>query len=511
MAKLVLINPPQLYLLSQFASFIVPPIGLAYVASYARAKGHEVEVIDAFAEGIKTFTVKGDILLKGLTKDEITARIPDDADIVGIYNLFSHAFPMVRELAGNIKRRYPDKPIVIGGVNPTAIPEFIMGSDCFDYVVLGEGELTAASLLECLDAGKEVDDIDGLVFRKNGRVVKNEKTELIDDLDTLPFPAYDLLPIETYIQAKSPQGAWRGRFLPIIPTRGCMHRCKFCTAPKMWKPVWRTRTPKNVVDEMEYFNKKMNVTDFHFEDLTSVSSKEWVLGLCDEIDNRGLKITWQLPNGTRSEVVDGDIIRRMKRSGCTNITFAPESGSSEALKLMNKKLDLKNIIKASRLAVREGMIVSAFFVFGVPGENVQSLKDSLKLLRKLAWIGIHEVSITTFTMLPGSEFFYNKLEEGKVELNDEFFRDCLRMSDLMSAHSWLDGVSDKELNRYRIMGFFQFFFLSFLFRPWRLFRSIWNVAWDKQETKVEKLAHEKLVDAIGMAKRFFLRERVSAA
>ncbi len=511
MAKVVLINPPQLYLLAQFASFIVPPIGIAYVASYAQSKGHEVEIIDAFGEGMQKFTSRGDVNLKGLTFDEIIKRIPSDVDAIGIYNLFSHAYPTVRELAENIKKGFPDVPIILGGVNPTALPEFILKNTCFDYIVLGEGEKTAVKLLERLKNGNDVDDIDGLAYRKNGKVVINEKTELIDDLDSLPFPAYEVLPIENYIQAKSPQGAWRGRFLPIIPTRGCNFRCKFCTAPKMWKPVWRTRSAKNVVDEMEYFQKKLNVTDFHFEDLTAVSNKEWIIGLCDEIDKRGLKITWQLPNGTRSEIVDAYILKRMKASGCTNITFAPESGSQDALKFMNKKLDLKNILRASRLAVKEGMVVSAFFVFGVPGENVKSLRDSLRLLRKLARIGIHEVSITTFTALPGSEFFYELLKDGKIELNDRFFRDCLRMSDLLSAHSWLDGVTDKKLNRYRLMGFFQFFFLSYLFRPWRLFRSLWNVIRDKQETKVEKLAHEKLIDAIRMVRKPFWKQKYATS
>ncbi len=503
MAKFVIINPPQLYLISQFASFIVPPLGVAYLAAHVRSRGHDVEVIDAFGEGMQQFTSRGDVNLKGLTLDEIVARIPSDVDVIGISNLFSHAYTTVRDLAAMIKEAHPDVPILTGGIHPTAVPDYVLENSCIDYVVLGEGEITAVELIERLVSGREIDDLDGLAYRRNGKIVTNEKTALIDDLDILSFPAWDLLPIENYIRAKSPQGAWRGRFLPILPTRGCAFQCKFCTAPKMWKPVWRTRSPENVADEMEHFNRELGVTDFHFEDLTSVSNKTWIVGLCDEIDRRGLKITWQLPNGTRSESINENIIRRMKHSGCRNITFAPESGSTEALELMNKRLDLENIFKASRLAVKEGMIVSAFLVFGVPGENRKSLKASLKLLRKLAWIGLHEVSITTFTLLPGSEFFYKLVEEGKVVPSDELFRDCLRMSDLLSARSWLHDIPDKELNRYRAMGFFQFFSLAYLLHPWRLFRSFFNVVRDKQETKVEKLVHEKLIDVGRMAKKFF--------
>jgi radical SAM superfamily enzyme YgiQ (UPF0313 family) len=503
MSKVVLINPPQLYLLTQFASFIVPPIGLAYLASFAKAKGHDVEIIDAFGSGLDQFTRQGDLNLRGLSFEEIIQQISPATDVIGIYNLFSHAYPMVRKLSQSIKETYADVPIIIGGVHPTALPEHVMQNTCFDYVVLGEGEETLVKLLEKIESGRDVDDIDGLAYRKDGEVIVNKKTKLIEDLDSLPFPAFEQLPIENYIQAKSPQGAWRGRFLPIIPTRGCNYKCKFCTAPKMWKPVWRTRSARNVADEMEYFHNRLKVTDFHFEDLTSVSNKEWIIELCKEIDKRGLKITWQLPNGTRSEIIDENITKRMRASGCTNITFAPESGSVEALELMNKKLDLENIFRASRLAAKGGMIVSAFLVMGVPGENVKSLKDTLKLLRKLARIGVHEVSITTFTALPGSEFFYELLQEGKIELSDNFFRDLLRMSDLLSAHSWLDGISNKQLNRYRLLGFFEFFAISFSMRPWRVLRSIWNLIRDKQETKVEKLVYEKISDAVGMIRRFF--------
>jgi radical SAM superfamily enzyme YgiQ (UPF0313 family) len=190
----------------------------------------------------------------------------------------------------------------------------------------GEGEVTTVELLEQLETGRPLDDIDGLAFRKNGEIVENEKSELINNLDTLPLPAWDLLPFENYIQAKSPQGAWRSHFLPILPTRGCAFTCKFCTAPKMWKSIWRTRSPENVVAEMEHFQNTLDVTDFHFEDLPSVSNKSWIVRFCDEIDRRVLKVSWQLPNGTCSESINRNIIKRIKGSGCTNITFAPESG-----------------------------------------------------------------------------------------------------------------------------------------------------------------------------------------
>ncbi len=366
MANVTIITPPQLYTLTQIASVAVPPIGAAYIASHLRAEGHEVTFVDGFGEAMNQFTTRGDHHLRGLRFEEILARIPDRTDLIGISNMFSHAWPVVRELAGEMKQRFPDTPIVSGGVHPSVLFDLVLKDGAIDYCVLGEGEATMAELAKRLPAGQAVDDLDGLAYSDSGQVHLREKSQLIEDLDRLPFPAYDMLPIENYITAKSPHGAARGRWLPLIATRGCPYRCTFCTAEEMWLPIFRKRTPENVVEEIAFWNEGLGITDFHFEDLTMVLDKVWTLAFANEMKRRNLKITWQMPNGTRSEPVDDEMIEQLKESGCTNITFAPESGSPTTLAKVKKELDLDTLAAACRRAVRSGMTVCCFFVVGIP-------------------------------------------------------------------------------------------------------------------------------------------------
>jgi radical SAM superfamily enzyme YgiQ (UPF0313 family) len=505
MANFVIINPPQVYVFTQISSASVPPIGAAYIAAYARKKGHDVQIIDAFGESMNHFYSHGIFHLRGLNFEEIIGRIPKKVDIIGITNLFSHAFPAVRDLAKRIKELFPAVPILTGGIHPTALPEFVLQQSPIDYVVLGEGEQTTINLIETLESGRTITDIDGIAYRQNVTIKHNKKTQLIENLDTLPFPAYDLLPIENYIKAKNPHGAARGRWLPMIATRGCPYECTFCTAPSMWLPEWRNRSFQNVTDEMEYWIQKYRIEDFHFEDLAITLKKGWIGNFCDEIIRRGINVSWQMPNGTRSENVDDEIVAKLKAAGCTNITLAPESGSARVLEKMKKTVNLETIISAFRRSVKARMTTCAFFVIGTPYDDVATTKETFKLIRQLAWIGLNEISITTFTALPGCELFSKLYKEGKVQLTDEFFKELLYMADLAKAISWTKHISDKQLKHFRNWGYIQFFFLSFFFRPWRLLRSLWNIIFGVQENKLERVGYEKLHSTIALFRNLIAR------
>lgn len=507
MANVILINPPQLYTITQIASGVVPPIGASYIASYLKQNGHNVQFIDAFGSALDRFSKKGTFDLRGLTPDEIVASIPDNVDIIAITNLFSHAWPVVRDLSHVIKKAFPDTPIITGGINPTSIPEFVLTHGSIDYIALGEGEQTMLDFVNRIEKKESVEDLDGFAFMRDGKPVVNKKTKLIEDLDKLPFPAYDMLPIENYINAMSPHGASRGRWLPLIATRGCPYTCTFCTAERMWLPQWRSRSVKNVVDEIEHWYRTLKVVDFHFEDLTIILNKEWALDFCNEIINRGLKISWQMPNGTRSESVDDEVIDKLKASGCMNITFAPESGSQNTLEIVNKKLDLGNIILATKKAKKKNMIVCNFFVIGFPHETMDDIRETFRFIRKLARIGVDEISITTFTALPGAKLFYQLVDEGRIKLTDEFFRELLYMSDLSWAPSWMEGVSDAKIAKLRRWGYVQFFSISFAMRPWRLVRSIINIVRGVETTKVERVGHEKLSNALKMGFNVFKKRQ----
>lgn len=496
MANVLLVNPPQVYRVTQIASGVVPPIGAAYIAAYLRKHGHNVQFIDALGSGVDIFTKEGEATLRGLTLPEIVDRIPDGLDVIGVTNLFSHAWPMVRKLTHMIKEKFPEVPIVTGGINQTAIPDFVLSHGTIDYVVLGEGEITFLKLVERLEKKQSTDDLNGIAYMRDGKPVVKEKqlTDLIEDLDILPFPAYDLLPIENYIQTRSPHGASRGKCLQMIATRGCIYTCTFCTAPKMWLPKWRCRSSKNVVDEMEHWHKLYGINDFHFEDLSMIFDRSWAIEFADEVLKRDMKITWQMPNGTRSEIFDDEVIDKLKASGCSNVAFAPESGCPKTLSLVEKDLDMEDIVGGSRRLVKKGFVVCAFFCIGFPHDTIEGIKKSFKFMRKLAWIGVHEISITTFTALPGSKLFYKLRSEGKIKLTDEFFKELLYMSDLSRAATWIEGVSAAKMARLRRWGYINFFAISYLVRPWRLFSTIFHILQGVESTKVERIGHAKLSD-----------------
>lgn len=511
MANVALITPPQLYTLTQLASVALPPIGGAYVASYLRSLGHRVTFIDGFGSAMDNFSKRNDFHLRGMTFREILDSIPSDVEAIGVSNMFSHAWPLIRDLTREIKNNFPKVPIITGGVHPTALPEFVLGHKTIDYCVLGEGEHTMGELLSrLLVTGKSVDDMDGLAFMKDGVPQKNCKEQLINDLDTLPFPGYDMVPIEVYIQAKNPHGAARGRWLPLIGTRGCPYTCTFCTAEEMWIPRFRTRTPKNIADEMEHWYRTLQITDFHFEDLTITLQKAWCLKFADEIQTRKLDITWQMPNGTRSEAIDDEVIDALRRSGCTNITFAPESGSKKTLKLIKKELDLEVLVAACRRAIKKDMVVCCFFIVGFPHETMDDIKETFRFIRWLARIGVHEISITAFTALPGSANFRELMDAGRIKLDDQFFRELLYMSDLSWAPSWIPGVTDEQIAGLRRKGYAQFFLMSYFYNPTRVFKTAYNIMRGVSTSKVERVGHEKMRSAKMMFTRFFRRRRVIA-
>ena len=161
-------------------------------------------------------------------------------------------------------------------------------------------------------------------------------------------------------------------------------------------------------------------------------------------------------------------------------------------------------MSATKKAKKKHMIVCNFFVIGFPHETMDDIRETFRFIRKLARIGVDEISITTFTALPGAKIFYQLVDEGRIKLTDEFFRELLYMSDLSWAPSWMEGISDKKVASLRRWGYVQFFTISYAMRPWRLVRTIVNIIRGVETTKVERVGHEKLNNGL---KKIFSRQK----
>lgn len=464
--KITLINPPLVALRGDFLGSGIPslPVGTPYLAATLRENGHKVLIIDAFGEKPhQTRRYKAKYLLKGLQLEEIITRITPDTDIIGISVHSGEIFSFSIRLIEEIKKKFK-VPIIVGGPFPTIEYEVFInaGADC---VVLSEGENTTLELLESLEGKRKIKDIDGIAY---GNTI-NPKTKFIENLDKLAFPAIDLLPLENYWKLGYAHAPVSGKYTFLITSRGCVFNCAFCAAPSIWQKKWRARSPKNVVDEMEYHFKKYGITDFHIQDDLMTLQKERVINICKEILSRDLKLTWKLAAGTKIETIDEDTLTWMKKAGCTYISISPETGSKDVLKLMNKAFNYDYALKMVRKANELGVKVQACFVLGFPGETDADLRKTRKYIGRLAKAGVDEIGLFIMTPLPGAAAYNTFPMQEYEELN--------------FSPQWRDDY--KELQKSRISFYAYFIFIKSIYYPKTIFKNLYNILTRKFETKME--------------------------
>jgi anaerobic magnesium-protoporphyrin IX monomethyl ester cyclase len=495
--KVVLIQPPALQSQDSYSSLTQPPLGLAYLAAYAREMGHQVEVIDAVGSALEKASPwpgAPGLLIQGLELDEIAARVPKDAEVVGFSCMFTHAWPMVRELMKRVKAAVPHAYYIAGGEHCTSMYEQVLNDAPIDLVCYGEGEVTFGEVLKKLVHGdRDWSKSQGVCYKDAaGQVVRNPRQERIREPDTLPYPDWDALNIQSYMDQHIFMGpsAKNARSIPLLATRGCPYACTFCASPNMWTRMYRTRDPKKVVDEIEHWMKKYGANDFQFQDLTAIVRKEWIVEFCSEVVNRGLKITWQIPVGTRSEAIDKEVTDLLMASGCHHVTYAPESGSKKILKAIDKKVDLDRLVDSAKAALSSGMGVCLFMIVGFPQETEEDIRLTFQFIRRMARLGIHEIAVSTFVPLPGTELFGTTNAIRPIVVDDAY---CYRMTGatrLFHIESWNPRFSNAKLRFFKLAGMAQFYLLSFLTHPSRVWQMIRAAVTDEQKTKSDRVIRE---------------------
>jgi radical SAM superfamily enzyme YgiQ (UPF0313 family) len=484
-----LIRPPSAVGRLALTLNVTPPLSVACLAGSLAAAGFEVEIIDAVGEGVSK-TRPGyhpNVLVNGLSVDEITARIDPSTSVVAISCMFSTDWPVVREIIAAVHDKLPGVPILCGGEHPTAAPEHALRSaPALAACALGEGEETIVDAARAVTTGKSLATVPGLVVRSKAGFVRTGTRARIRDVDAIPLPRWDLTPIETYLGGGHSFGVDRGRTMPIVATRGCPYQCTFCSSPQMWTTRYVSRAPSRVVDEIELYVRRWGAQNIDFYDLTAIIRKDWIVAFCEELLRRRLDVTWQLPSGTRSEAIDRDVAALLYRSGCRNVSYAPESGSIRTLRAIKKKVKLERMEASMRASVDAGLNVKANIIVGFPDETHEDLLESLRLVARMAAAGVHDVSVWTFSPYPGSELFDRLVGEGTIgEMNDEYFAALLSYSDLAGAVSWDEHVSSDALRAYRLLGMTMFYALSFGMRPWRIAKLAANTISGRYESRME--------------------------
>lgn len=486
--RVTLIRPPMVLSRMAHTTPTCPPIGLAYLAGSLRAAGHQVDVVDAVGEGLDAFVPLGSrFLVHGLSRAEVVRRVDPATEVIGVSVMFSHEFPEARRLVEELAVAHPQAIIVAGGEHVNAVPEeTLRRTPAIRHAVLGEGEETFVELLARIGAGDDVAGMAGVATRAGGGVVCGPPRRRIRAVDDIPEPAWDLTPLGRYLDAEKGFGVNRGRSMPLLATRGCPYQCTFCSSPAMWTTTWLARDPAKLLDEMERHLAAYRIDNFDFYDLTAIVKREWIVRFCRMIVERGHTFTWQLPSGTRSEAIDGEVSELLYRSGCRNVSYAPESGSPAVLARIKKKIRLDRMKDSMRHAVGAGLNVKANVLLGFPGETRREMRESLAFVASMAALGIHDVSITSFSPYPGSELFEGLRQAGRIpELDDAYYEGLASYTDVADAVSWSEHVTGRELAIYRVGGMLAFYGVSFLRRPWRPFKILGNVVRRRQESRLE--------------------------
>ncbi|MBU37796.1 MAG: radical SAM protein, partial [Anaerolineaceae bacterium] len=482
-------RPPLLVTRNTLQGPITPPIGLASLAASLIQAGHQVTMVDALGEAPREVTplFNDTVLATGLIIPAIVERIPRTTDMIGVSAMFSQEWPYVRKLIEAIKITSPSAPIIGGGEHFTALPEFALRScQDIDCCALGEGEEILIEAAERVQSGESMSDVGGLVFRDNGRITRNLPRQRIRQIDEIPWPAWDLAPIEQYLDHGLGYGVDRGRSMPIVATRGCPYECTFCSNPLMWTTRWLARKPELVLDEIGTYINKYDVTNIDFYDLTAIIKKDWIVAFCELILSRGLQFTWQLPSGTRSEAIDDEVAALLHAAGCRNLTYAPESGSPRILRRIKKRVDPDRMLHSMRGAVRNRLNIKTNTMIGFPDETRREVWETILYSLKMAWVGVHDTSISMFSPYPGSELFTELCERNKIRLNDEYFLSLASYTDITKTATWANNLSSAELGFLRLLGLAAFYGTQYLLRPWRLIGTLVNLLSDREESRLDK-------------------------
>lgn len=377
------------------------PTGVMYLAGHLRARGVEVSILDGFGLApARHYRLDGQLGAVGLTEDEIVARL-GDARLVGVsvHSGMSHHFAL--RLAAKIRAARPGVPLVAGGHHPSAVwGEFLAGG--YDYVAVGEGEAPLLHLARSLrDGVDDTDRIPGLACA--GAPPTPAVRE--EDLDACGFAAADLLPLENYWALGMSHAPVRGRYIAITTSRGCPFNCRFCTTPRLLGRQWRTRSPRHIADEIEFFARRHGVEDIIIQDEAFGTRRDIARGLAEEIIARGLKVRIHLPSGVRLESLDEETLAALRAAGLVYMCLAPESGSERVRERMGKPLDTARLLRIASCARRLGIRVGAFFILGFEGETEEDRRMTRGLAAALTRRGLDEISVFIWTPLPGAEAF----------------------------------------------------------------------------------------------------------
>ncbi len=383
-----LVNPNAAVEVVKRLGISAPPLGLGYLAATLKEKGFRVQIIDDLVEKLGF-----EKLLRRLKNSEIVGITSTTAT----FNSALRYARVIKEKLGAF--------IIMGGVHVTFRPLDALKHDFVDAVCIGEGEETVVEVAERVEAGKSLEGVRGIIYKNEGKIADNGPRQFIEDIDSLPFPAFELMPLEKYTLLGQ-----KLEYFPMITSRGCPFACRYCSSSLFFGRKFRARCAENVVDEMEWLVEKFGAKHIAFEDDTFTLNRKRVFEICDEIKSRGIYVEWSC--SSRVDTINEEMLHKMKEAGCSAIYYGVESANKEILnKYYRKRIKLDVVKKAVEITKKVGIETICSFIIGAPHETKKDVKETLKLAIKL---NPDYAQFSILTPYPGTEIYEEAKEKGLI-------------------------------------------------------------------------------------------------
>ncbi len=424
--KITLVNPPPIKIIESHDAPPSPSLALGYIGAFLRSRGQDFDAVDAKFEK--------------LNLADVEVRLQQQKpDVVGI-TAMTHEIIQASKVAEFVKVALPGALTVIGGAHATALPRETMEQfPHFDYLVFGEGEYTFYELISALQSNKDLTQVRGICYRLSNQINITEPRELNENLDGLPFPAWDKFP--------------KANTYSIIATRGCPFRCNFCM--RVLGDKVRARSPQNVVAEIQHDLEVLGAVMFNFNDETFGINKKYAYELLNLIIDKELNRTIKWCTQTRVDLADYELFRKMKDAGCFLLGFGVESGNEQILEASKKRISLAQATEAIKLAKNAGLKTGGYFIIGHPFETHKTARDTINFATKL---NTSTVAFGIMVPYPGTEIYQMATSgQGGYKIISSSWND---FNKTIGNSLELKSLSRSELEKLELLGYLKFYLFN---------------------------------------------------
>lgn len=426
---------PETSWLNSAVAGVTPPLGAAYLAAYCRERGLSVAILDNCVE------------LKS-PEDVALAAAALSPRLIGLTSTTT-TYPAMLDIARALKKALPGTPLVAGGPHPSALPEETLSEETLDFVAQGEGEETLYGLARTVLRGGSLSSITGLYFRRNGKIIRTAPRPPIADLDSLPLPAYDLLPMDRYHPSLSRRIS-RGAVGSIITARGCPHQCTFCSSGVFGKKL-RVRSPANIIKEAALLKKTYGIKELLVWDDTFTLDRERAKEIA-----RGIKSAAGVPWSCYSRVDDAEdgLYSELAASGCSELLFGAESASNDILRAIKKGITREQTERAVRLCREKGISSFCSVILGLPGDTRETMEETVEFFTRL---NPDYAAFCVLIPFPGTELFRDAVAKGLVDPRTADWKTYVKIFSSALPPVSLCGVGREELVKLQKKAFRRFF------------------------------------------------------